>query len=146
MKSEPVSPALEVPRVHRPAGLVSWVQAYRLYLREEGLYVIHLGRGWMGPEVVPNWLGDKIAKWLRSKIDAKLAVVDREIAGELPEDLLGRGESFLVSIVELGAVTCEIQEGCDPKLLIRSRAKKLTLFGRENAEVAFAQIAHYFER
>ena len=132
--------------MHRPAGLVSWVQAYRLYLREEGLYVIHLGRGWMGPEVVPNGLGNKIAKWLRSKIDAKLAAVDCEIAGELPEDLLGRGKSFLVSIAELGAVRCEIEEACDPKLLIRSSAKKLTLFGRENAEVAFAQIAHYFER
>ena len=80
----------------------------------------------MGPEVVPNWFGNKIAKWLRSKIDAKLAVADREIAGELPENLLGRGESFLVSIAEFGAVTCAIQEGCDRKLLIRSSAKKLT--------------------
>ena len=36
MKSEPVSPALEVPRVHAPAGLVSWVQAYRLFYGRRG--------------------------------------------------------------------------------------------------------------
>lgn len=89
-----------VPRVHAPAGLISWVQAYRLFLKEEGLYVIHLGRGWMGPEhargggVVANGLGHKIAKWLRGKIDAMLEVADREVAGVLPEDLLGRGKSF----------------------------------------------------
>ena len=33
MKNESVSPDLLVPRVHAPAGLVSWVEAYRFFER-----------------------------------------------------------------------------------------------------------------
>ena len=140
-----------VSRVHAPAGFVTGVQAYRLFVREEGLYVIHLGRGWMGPQrapgggVISNWLGQKIANWLRERIDAKLAVVDREIFGVSPEELLERKRSSFVPAAKQGAVTCAIEPHSDPSLTIRSGRKKLQLFGREQEELAFAQIAHFFE-